>query len=103
MIRSIVTYVLAVSIALATTGCHEVIFKDRIVKVPVLVFQQPPEPAKIEPIGDLPTDQLTPSSSDEETARAYAETLEILKSYVKQLEAALAPFRKSDVSTTIPK
>ena len=100
--RSIVTYVLVATFTLATTGCHEVIFKDRIVEVPVILFQKPPAPAKIDPLPELPTDKLDSSASDEETAKAYAETVAILKSYVKQLEAAIEPFR-SHSATPVPK
>jgi hypothetical protein len=99
--RSIVLCALA-SLVLVTSGCAEVVYKDRIVEIPVLVFQQPPAPTKIDKIQELPTDKLGESSSDEETAKAYAETVAILKSYVKQLEAVIEPFR-SHSATPVPK
>jgi len=43
----------------------------------------------------IPTDDLTPKSSDQDTAKAYAASLKILKLEVQQLRAALAPFTGS--------
>lgn len=82
--------------ALAVVGCgKEIVYKDRIQEVPVLVFDDPPSPAKLEEMPDLPIFSITKDSSREEIARAFAETVTILRSRVSEQEAALEPFRKN--------
>jgi hypothetical protein len=97
--KTYVTIAFLVLIVLVTTGCKEVVYKDRVVKVPVMVFTRPPKPAYVEPPKELPVDKLVENSGDEETAKAYAETVEILKAYSKQLETVIEPFWNPNAST----
>lgn len=78
------------------SGCQkEIVYKDRIKEVPVLVFNDPPKPAEIAAMPELPIFKITKDSSREEIAKAFAESVTILLSQVKQQETALEPFIKN--------
>jgi hypothetical protein len=62
-----------------------------VISVAVPVHQDPPKAEDIEE-PYLPVSALSKDSSDEEVAKAYAQSLQILKSHADMLRAALAPF-----------
>ena len=93
MIKAICTFTLVTLITPWLSGCvpERVIFKDRIVEVPVLIFRNPPPPAPVEK-PEFPIDSLSLDATDEETAKAYAETVELMRGYLTSLEESLKPF-----------
>lgn len=75
------------------SGCGREIVKEPT-KVDVPVIVELPKPTIVEqPF--LPIESLTEESTDEETAKAYVNTVAILKSYAEQLRAALQPYVES--------
>jgi hypothetical protein len=81
------------------SGCGlfkpEIVYRDRIKEVPVLVFNEPPTPVKVDSMV-LPVDELKADASDSETAEAYVKSLIILKSENSQLREAQKPFQKDE-------
>lgn len=77
----------------ATTlaGCASAPTLPRQVSVPVAVCPVPTVP----PRPDLPVAALSKSSTPDQVARAYAQTVEVLAGYAKQLEELLKPFTDS--------
>lgn len=79
--------ILALVLILVLAGCA------KTVPIRPLICPTPEVPkAAHVAIPNLPTDDLTKTSTDQDTAKAYAATLKILKNEVQQLRAALAPF-----------
>lgn len=76
-------------------GCckPDIVYKDRIVHVDRPVIQEFPKAPEI-PATPLPTDKLTENSTDEETAKAYVSSLQLLKNEIKQLRKAIKPYQK---------
>ena len=74
-------------------GCGEKAVKPdtAVTSVTVPVHQEPPKAETIEE-PYLPISALTKQSSDEEVTRAYAQTVQILKSYADMLREACSPF-----------
>ena len=69
--------------------------KTIIKEVPVIVYKNPPAPAEVlRP--SLPIDDLTEQATNDEIAKAYVSSLELLKIYARRLELALEPYRKLD-------
>lgn len=63
----------------------------QVVSVTVPVHQEPPKAETIEE-PYLPISGLTLRSSDEEVVKAYAASIQILKSYSDMLKEACSPF-----------
>lgn len=81
-------------VAIILSGCMpEVVYRDRIKEVPILVFGEPPVATKVER-QVLPIDELKHDDSDQATAEAYVKSVLILKSENEQLRAAKQPFDK---------
>lgn len=62
------------------------------VKNDVIVTEKCPEPDDI-PLPDLPISSLEPGSSNEDTVRAYAASVEILKGTVSRQKILLDSYR----------
>lgn len=81
------TKILSLVLILALAGCA------KTVPVRPLICPTPEVPkAAHVATPHLPTDDLTKTSTDQDTAKAYSAALKILKNEVQQLREALAPF-----------
>lgn len=86
-----------VILVLGLTACgKQTVVKREIVKVPEVIIKECQAPATVIDITDLPLWQITEDSTDEETARAYAESVTILKSKKDEYKEALKPFVKHE-------
>ena len=81
------------SILVLSSCCKDPIIKREIVKVPFVVYKDPPTPALVSK-SKLPIDELTENSTNEDKARAIVETIAIMKSDIKALEESLKPFQE---------
>ena len=80
--------ILFMGAVLAGCGTPPVVYKDRIVEVPVIVEAPAPDLPHVAPIGPLPVDFLVRDSTHPEVARAYVISLEKLENKNKQYREA---------------
>lgn len=84
---------LALALAVSGAACTKrIVYRDRIVEVPVVVNEEIPAPADIGELGVLPVDQITEESTDAEVVVAYKSTVDILRNYVEALQAQIQPY-----------
>lgn len=84
------------------TGCA--VKEPAVVRVPYKVVECPRPPET--PLPDLPIARVTPETPPDEVAKAYAETVEVLKGEVLMREAILNGYRdisRPEFGTVTPK
>lgn len=84
------------SLVLVGCGTPQIVYKDRIVKVPEIIHAPAPDVPHVDPLGSLPVDDLTMESTDPETGRAYVMSLEMCVNKTEQYEEALSVFNKEE-------
>ncbi len=94
----------ALVLLLFLSGCSlfepKVVYQDRWRDRPVLVAAPPPAPAKVDGRLDLPVYHLSATSTKDEIAKAYVDSIDILSTAISQIRAALKPFK--DASDAAP-
>ena len=91
---------LLMALIAAFTGCCKP--EIRYVKVQVPIAIPAPEPPVL-PWPDLPTQQLTPKSTDEAVVRAYVATIWVLRGRLAEAYAILNGYRTTSQPTPIPR
>jgi len=85
--------ILLLFITLTSCGTTKLVYKDRIVKVPVAVFKEPPAAPEVkQPIYEL--NNITKDSTQDDVAKAYVITVKQLTDYINRLKIALKPYQK---------
>ncbi len=99
--RTIKALFILILLMVGSSGCKSrTIVKRELVEVPVLVFKNPPKPAKVNFV-EVPVEKLNLEDFDKENmtqedmkiiASAYVDSLAILYSLIEQYKEALKPF-----------
>ena len=79
---------------LLISGCQTV-YKDRLVEVPMPIYEQPPEPGEIEDL-DLPIYKLEKGASGPDIVKAFWASIVILEAARDASKEAVKPFKKED-------
>ena len=70
----------------------DTIIKREFIDVPVVTIKSCQKPAQIDEIRNLPLYSIDDNSTDEQIARAYVESMVILKTKYNQMQEAQKPF-----------
>lgn len=81
-------------IAIFVSCKTRIVYKDRVVEVPVVVIEPYERPPVIEEITELPIDKITHNDSVQQKAGAIEQTIQLLKNKMNQYKDALTPYYK---------
>lgn len=87
-------YIPIITMMLISCNKSNIVYKDRIVEVPIVVIEAYQRPPKINDLDNLPIDMLSESDKNnhEKISEAFAISVQMLKGKITEYKAAIQPY-----------